>query len=186
MLFKEKEVKLKNKQIALLRSPLPIDALAMLSFLKKCNSETLFLLRYEEECCETVEQEAIFLKSINESEYELMILCLIDGEIVGNSYISFQRWLKTKHRASLSIAIKRQFWGLGIGTMLINEMVSIAKQANIQQLELEFIEGNQRAQYLYEKMGFQMIAEKPDAYRLKDGTRLKEYMMIKRLDEYKI
>lgn len=182
MLFKEKNIQLKNQKEALLRSPMMTDKKEMLDYLKTCAFETHFLLRYGEECCETPEQEACFIKSINDSEYELMILCIVDGEIAGNSHISFQRWQKTKHRASLSIAIQKKYWSLGIGTALMKEMISIAKEKHIRQLELEFIEGNKRAQSLYEKMGFQIVATKPDAYRLKDGTLLKEYMMIKYLD----
>ena len=46
---------------------------------------------------------------------------------------------------------------------------------------MEFIEGNDRARYLYEKFGFRVVAEKPDAFRLKDGTMLKEFYMQKYL-----
>ena len=41
------------------------------------------------------------------------------------------------------------------------------------------IEENENAIRLYEKMGFRMVSAIPDAIRLKDGTRLKEYYMIK-------
>ena len=49
------------------------------------------------------------------------------------------------------------------------------------QIELDFIEGNTRARRLYEKMGFRITGVKPDAIRLKDGTLVNEYMMLKRL-----
>ena len=49
------------------------------------------------------------------------------------------------------------------------------------QIELEFIEGNTRARALYEKMGFRVCGVRPDAIRLKDGTLLNEYIMIKKL-----
>ena len=51
----------------------------------------------------------------------------------------------------------------------------------LMQLELEFVEGNERGYALYKKMGFEVIGVRPDAFRLKDGTLLKEYMMIKKL-----
>ena len=46
-------------------------------------------------------------------------------------------------------------------------------------LELEVIEGNQRAIGLYHKMGFVCTGEKPNAIRLEDGSSLKELMMVK-------
>lgn len=46
-------------------------------------------------------------------------------------------------------------------------------------VELEVIEGNQRAIGLYHKMGFVYTGEKPNAIRLEDGSSLKELMMVK-------
>ena len=34
---------------------------------------------------------------------------------------------------------------------------------------------------LYEKMGFRITGVKPDAIRLKDGTFVNEYMMVKKM-----
>lgn len=48
-------------------------------------------------------------------------------------------------------------------------------------MELEFIEGNERAQRLYEKFGFRVISERPNAFKLKDGTQLSEIYMQKYL-----
>ena len=70
---------------------------------------------------------------------------------------------------------------MGIGTALFQEMIQIAKEKDIAQLELTVIEGNERAKALYEKMGFSVVAEHPNAIRLKDGTMLKEFLMIKTL-----
>ena len=73
----------------------------------------------------------------------------------------------------------RQFWSQGIAVKLIQELIKIAeKNPDILQIELEFIEGNTRARALYEKMGFRITGEKPNAIRLKDGTLLKEYSMM--------
>ena len=48
-------------------------------------------------------------------------------------------------------------------------------------MELEFIEGNTRARALYEKMGFRITGVKPNAIRLRDGTLLNEYSMIREI-----
>ena len=61
-------------------------------------------------------------------------------------------------------------------------MIRIAKDnENILQLELDFIEGNVRARALYEKMGFRITGVAVNAVRLKDGTLLNEYHMIKEI-----
>jgi hypothetical protein len=48
-------------------------------------------------------------------------------------------------------------------------------------MELEFIEGNERAQRLYEKFDFRVISERPNAFKLKDGAQLSEIYMQKYL-----
>ena len=181
MLYDTKTVLLKNGKQAIFRSPAVQDAPEMMNFLKICSSETLFILRYPEECVETDEQESAHLTQINNSDTGMMIVCVIDGKIAGNCQISFHNRLKTKHRASVAIGIIKKYWSIGIGTAMFKEMIEIAKQCGIYQLELEYIEGNDRAKGLYEKMGFQVVAAKPDAIRLKDGTMLKEFFMVKRL-----
>ena len=55
------------------------------------------------------------------------------------------------------------------------------KENGILQLELDYIEENERGRRHYEKMGFVPVAERPDAFRLKDGTMRKEISMFKRL-----
>ena len=95
--------------------------------------------------------------------------------------LTMNRRIKTRHRASVAIALKKEYWGLGIGAALFREMIAIAEERGLDHLELDYIEGNDRARCLYEKMGFQQIAEVPDAYRLKDGTSRKSILMIKTL-----
>lgn len=48
-------------------------------------------------------------------------------------------------------------------------------------MELEFVEGNARARALYEKMGFRITGVRPNATRLKDGTLLNDYMMVREM-----
>ena len=52
-------------------------------------------------------------------------------------------------------------------------------------MELGLIEGNVRARHLYEKMGFRISGVHPNAIRLRDGTMLNEYMMVKTLNREK-
>jgi GNAT superfamily N-acetyltransferase len=63
----------------------------------------------------------------------------------------------------------------------IPEMIRLAREAGICQLELEVFETNRRAMALYEKMGFRITGVKPDAIRMKDGSFVNEYMMVKKL-----
>lgn len=54
---------------------------------------------------------------------------------------------------------------------MLTELVDVAKaRPEVRQVELEFIEGNSRAQALYEKVGFRVVGVHPDAFVLKDGA----------------
>lgn len=181
MIYHSKAVTLKSGQTVIFRSPAPADASQMLTFLKCIASDTDYLIRYPEECESSPEKEAKLIASVCQSEYDLYIAAFAENKIVGNCQISFQRRMKTRHRASVSIGILKEYQGLGLGRAMMEELVSIARKHQLLQLELEYIEGNDRARKLYEAMGFFCTGEHPDAIRLKDGTMLKEISMIKKL-----
>lgn len=181
MKYDSKTIKLKNGQPAILRAPSASDAAELIAYMKTVFGETDFLMNYPEEYVVSVENEAKILEGLENSETRLMIFCEIDSKLVGNCQLSFGERIKTSHRATVAISVLKDYWGLGIGTALFNEMIRISKEKGVLQMELEVVEGNERAKGLYEKVGFTIVAEKPNAIRLKDGTMLKEYFMIKYL-----
>ena len=174
---------LKDGRRALLRNPKEDDVAGMLEYLLVSAGETEFILRYPEECSKyTPEKEKELFVQKNSSENEAMLVCLVDGKVVGNCEISFATGIKTKHRASVAIALLSDYWNQGIGTRMFQELIHLAEsREDVLQLELEFIEGNTRARHLYEKMGFRITGVRPNAIRLKDGTLLNEYMMVREL-----
>lgn len=178
---------LKDGRLATIRSVCNEDIDGMLDYLRVSAGETEFILRYPEECDKyTPEGEKALFDRVNASDNEAMLVCLVDGKVVGNCQISWSTGIKTRHRASVAIALLKEFWNLGIGTRLFQELLRIAEEnPNIIQVELEFVEGNSRARALYEKMGFEITGVRPNAIRLKDGTLLNEYEMIKVLDRHK-
>lgn len=181
MIFESRKITLKNGKNALLRSPVVADASALLDYLRITAEETDFLLRYPEECSMTLAQEEIYLERSLQNPNAVMILCQVDGKIAGNCNLARNAKKKTQHRASIGIALTKEFWGLGIGTAMFAEMIRIAKDWGIEQLELEVFADNHRAMALYEKMGFCIAAEHPKTIKRKDGSYVNEYLMVKTL-----
>lgn len=183
MIIDEVRFKLRDGREALLRSPKEEDVESTLEYLVVSAGETDFILRYPEECGKyTPEGEKKLFEQKNESPNEAMIMCVVDGKVVGNCEISFFKGMKTKHRASIGIALISEFWNQGIGTKMFEEMIRLAEnREDVLQIELEFVEGNARARHLYEKMGFRIMGVRPNAIRLKDGTLLNEYTMIREI-----
>lgn len=181
MIFNEKKITLKNGQTAILKSPCTEDAEKMLEYIKTACSETDFLARYPEEWDISVAQEEAWVHRIRSSPDALSIACYIDGKVVGNCEINFKGGLKTSHRASVAIALLQAYWNLGIGSAMFEKMIAAARERGTEMMELEYIQGNERAKRLYEKFGFCIVAEKPNVYKFKDGTYRSEICMQKYL-----
>ena len=184
MLVKDIEYKLKDGRTALIRSPQDEDIQGMLEYLYISAGETDFILRYPEECGKyTAEGEKALFDKVNKSDNQAMLVCLVEGKVAGNCEITWSKGIKTRHRASVAIALLKEYWNQGIGTRLFQELIRIAEEnPDLIQMELDFVEGNSRARALYEKMGFRITGVKPNAIRLKDGTLLNEYSMIREIN----
>lgn len=183
MVIDEMWFDMKDGRKALIRSPREEDIEGMLDHLRVSAGETEFIIRCPEECDKyTYENEKKLFEQLNASEDNAMLVCLVDGRVAGNSQIMFNSKRKTRHRANVAIALNREFWNQGIGTRLFEEMIRLAEgRGDILQMELEVVEGNDRARHLYEKMGFRIVGVRPDAIRQKDGSLRDEYVMIRKM-----
>ena len=183
MIIRDIEFAMKDGRKAVIRSPRDEDVQGMLDYLYQSAGETEFILRYPEECGKyTPEGEKELFDRLNASDSDAMLVCLVDGKVAGNCHVTWKKSIKTGHRAMAAIALLKDYWDQGIGTRMFQEMIRIAEaNENILQMELEFIEGNTRARALYEKMGFRITGMKPNAIRLKNGTLLNEYAMVREI-----
>lgn len=174
---------LKDGRTATLRSPDPVkDAAELVDYLYDTAADTEFVLRCPEEISMTVEKETAFLQNAVESPCDCMILCEVEGHIAGNCHLSMNGRIKTRHRADVAIALRKAYWGQGIGTAMFRAMEDVARaREGVTVMELEFIEGNSRARGLYEKAGFRIVGMHPGAIRQKDGRMLALYLMQKEL-----
>lgn len=181
MKYEEKYIPLRDGRTAQFRAPCENDAAEMVEYLRAAAGQTEYLANYPEEIRYTEESEKVYLRNCLEDENALMIVCIVDGKLAGNCQIVFQRNIKTKHRATVMIALLEEYWGLGIGSAMFAEMEAAARSLGTAQLELEMVEGNERALRLYRKMGFTVVGQIPDAYRLRSGCSCAAVFMTKTL-----
>ncbi len=184
MIFEEKKIILKNGAEAIFKTPELDDAENMLDYIIQACDETDFLMRYADEWSKSpksIEGERRWINNLRNDGNILSVACYIQGRIIGHCQLDFETNEKSRHRASIGIAIHREFWGLGIGSYMFERMINAAKSRGIEILELDFIEGNSRGRALYEKFGFRILAVKPNMFRLRDGSLHSEYYMQKRL-----
>lgn len=181
MIYKDRHLTLRDGRVALLRSARPEDAEPLIEYLRVCVGETEYLLRYPEEVTMTVQDERTLLAGMAESPGKMMIVAVVEGQIVGCCNLGRYEREKSRHRASLGISVLRAYWGLGIGGAMLDGVIETAQSIGVSQLELEYIQGNERALALYQKKGFVAVGRKPNAVRLRDGRMLDEIAMIKPL-----
>lgn len=138
----------------------PEDAEAVLAYLKIIGSESDNLTFGAEGVPFTIEDEKTFIQSRFESKRDVLYLVKYNGEIIGNGSINSLSG-RMSHRAELGISVRKDFWGKGVGSMLMMELIAFAKNSSFEVLSLEVRSDNQRAIHLYEKFGFLRIGTHP-------------------------
>jgi len=176
----ETEDGLKDGQSCIIRSPRVEDAEQLIEYLMVTASETEFLTRYPEEVKVSKEKEQGIIQWFIHSDSDLMLVAEVDGKIVGNcSYTSVGTKIRVRHRCSLGIALYKKFYGLGLGTYLMQVLIEKAQECGYEQIELNVSGKNERAIALYQKMGFTQVGCIPNAIKHKDGAYDSDCIMVK-------
>jgi ribosomal protein S18 acetylase RimI-like enzyme len=72
------------------------------------------------------------------------------------------------HSGRLGMGVLSAYWGQGIGSALLEKTLAVARERNLEQVELEFYASNAPAIRLYEKFRFQTEGRKSKARKI-DG-----------------
>ena len=165
-----------------LRNAEESDADALIKFLKITATETPYLIREPEEITLTPEQEICFINSKLDAERELLLVATIDGKHVGNcSLMSIAPYRRYRHRCQLAVALYQKYSACGIGTVMMQTILEIAKETGYEQAELEVISDNQNAISLYRKLGFEKYGTFPNSMKYSNGTYANADWMMKKL-----
>lgn len=183
MNFEPRMYKLKDGRTLTIKNQEPDDAGKMLEYMKQTAEESENIVRYPEEVEiseKELQRERELLQKKQEDERSLMLGAYLDGKLAGNAGLQCTGdRFKMQHRASFGIAILKEAWGLGIGTILLETLLEKAPKMGYEMVELGVCEGNDRGISLYRKMGFTECGRIPKAFKLKDGTYRDEILMYK-------
>lgn len=161
-----KTVELNGGEELLVRNAVASDASALRETTQSTHAETDYLLSYPDEQSSDDEQEARSLEETERSSNEVELVAVIDGRIVGSAGVSAVRSRrKVAHRARFGISILKEYWGMGIGRVLMETSIDCARKAGFTQLELEVVADNERALSLYRRAGFEEYGRNPMGYR---------------------
>ena len=150
-----------------IREALAKDAGQLIQHLKEIGGESDNLSFGEGEFSVTPEQEEMFLENLHNDKTSIFLVACKDGEIVGNGSLSGMP-RRMSHRAELSIAVRKHYWGQGIGSMLMKELIQYAKENGIEIINLDVRKDNEQAIRLYEKFGFRHIGTSPAYFKIKE------------------
>ena len=166
----------------ILKSAEPSDAKDLIDYLKITAGETPFLIREPDEITITEEQEISFIESKLSSDRELMLIATADGKHIGNcSLMSVAPFKRYSHRCEIAIALYQKYCDCGIGKIMMQTVLDIAKSLGYEQAELEVVSDNFRAIELYTKLGFEKYGSFPKNMKYSNGTYADSVWMMKKL-----
>ena len=167
------------------RHPKKSDAKKMQKFMNQAVDESLdgggYLSRTE---YVSLNDEKEWLKNLIskiKSEMTVHIVAECDRSIIGNVDVNKEQSGAFLHRGSFGIVILKRFTSKGLGTVLTDKIIKLAKRdLKLEILKLNVYGNNKRAQGLYKKMGFKEIG------RIKKGRKIKgkyadDILMVKYL-----
>jgi len=173
-----KEIKLKNGMHCILQTADGNHAKEVLEHMILTSGETGNMSRYPDEIKLTEEEERDYLSKIEASADAIMIVAVINGKIVGIAGLNPVSPLeRLKHRAMLGISIQKEYWSMGIGSVLVEAILEMARNSGYEQVELDVIEDNENAIALYKKFGFEIYGKHERAFRYRDGQYKALYLM---------
>ncbi len=107
-----------------------------------------------------------FLDSLY-SGYQTWVLRDESGALVGY----FLLMLAVDEAHLLNISVRRDLHGRGVGRMLLDKVVSLAKENGMTSILLEVRPSNQRALAVYQRYGFEQIGRRKGYYPAAANTR---------------
>ena len=181
MIYDAKEFTLKNGIKVILRSPEVSDAQKLINQIVSVAGSTEYLLSTPEDFDaykKDIKKEEDFIEW-SKTDNGHWIIVLHNDEIIGNCSLRFFKHVKDHHRGTIGIAINEGYRGIGLGSILFDEMIKLAKATpEIEQIELDVIAVNEAGLRLYKSKGFVETGRIPHQLKLKDGSYLDGITMV--------
>ncbi|MBC1418574.1 GNAT family N-acetyltransferase [Listeria fleischmannii] len=142
------------------------DAEDVIRYLNKVGGETAFLTFGENEFLVSRSDEEVIIQQFLNHEKACMYLAFEGDELVSVGQVIVPAKERMAHRGNIAISVKKDFWGQGIGSKMLEKLILSAKKSDLHMLTLEVVSENQAAFHLYKKMGFVVAGEYPDYFRV--------------------
>ncbi|HDK7137646.1 TPA: GNAT family N-acetyltransferase [Clostridium botulinum] len=153
MIIENKIIEGKNIT-CILRCPTKYDATELSELRVKIDGETEYLDREPGEDLLTPEdfEKLIYEDSIGKKT--IFLVAEVEGKIIGFSRCQGSKLSRFRHKAEFGICISKEYWGYGIGRVLLENILIWADAVGIEKISLTVVQTNTRAIQLYRKYGF--------------------------------
>lgn len=151
------------------------DASQVLNLLQQINQETNVVMISHLDSLSVADEEGS-LEEINQRSDCLVLLAMRGNQPVG--IVTVTKIDGSANAGELGVAVLKQYWSLGIGTMLVDEAIYWFENfSSLAHLVLDVFGENQRALHLYKKLGFVKTgeAQQIDSAGKQRATILMEY-----------
>lgn len=130
-----------------------MDAEAILEYLKQVGGETDNLTCGAEGMPFTTEEEAEYIRQLENSGDGIMLIAKDNGRIIGDATLT-RLPRRMKHRGEFGVSVLKGYWNRGIGSEFLGEILRFAKENAFEVIDLQVRSDNAAAIHLYEKFGF--------------------------------
>lgn len=145
---------LKNGVTLVIRPAVPNDAENFVQYLEVIAAQSDFLTFGPGEI-DSVETQHKSIRDFGDEKNGIFLLAEVERRIVGGLTFRRGKRPKTAHTGEFGISILQDYWGFGIGRIMIGRLVDWAVQTGeIRKINLRVRTDNLRGIALYKKMGF--------------------------------
>jgi L-amino acid N-acyltransferase YncA len=165
---------LKNGTKLTIRPLIKDDEEALIDFFLSLAPEDRLRLK------EDVSDPQVIKRWIYDLDYDnlLPLIALDGGQIVANGTLQFSPIGWTKHQGEVRVTCHRKYREIGLATVIVENLINIAKDFGLEQLTSEFAPTLDEAYSLAEKMGFKEAAVFKDFIKDSMGTYADLVLMV--------
>ena len=149
-----KKVRLQSGTSVTIRPMVKEDADKLYAFFSRVPREDRLFLRDDVSIRDVIDswtQELDYRKV-------LPLVAEVGGNIVGDATLHRRTFGWTSHVGKVRLVIDKDYRGKGLGTVLIDELIDIAKKAGLEQLVAELMSNQTGALSAFKRLGFEKEA----------------------------
>ncbi len=138
-----------------IREATEADARALLGYVEAISGESDYLSFGPGEFELTEAEEETILRRYQESDNQVYLVGTVGGAVVAALTFAAGHRPRTRHSGGFGLSVRKDYWGLGIGSLLVDTLIDWARGTGIvTKINLRVRTDNQRAVALYERKGF--------------------------------